>query len=277
MSQQMQYQVFISYRRSSGENLAQLLYFRLQQDGYNVFFDVESMRSGKFNEQIYHHISQCDDFLLVLSPNSLDRCNHIDDWVRLEIECALKNKKNIIPILGRDFVFPDNLPDSIENIRYYQGVTASSEFFDEVIRKIENMLVSNSNIYVPNYSRVKNQFKDLLKNTYQSMIDFRKAVQDAEINTINSSVELLQKNISEIFLYGERNQYDDKSNALIAMSIVDDYNKFVSFYSRFISFPAGDERMTPEAQYYALLAENAFNELLTKIIKCISELYETIE
>ena len=113
----MQYQVFISYRRSSGENLAQLLYFRLQQDGYNVFFDVESMRSGKFNEQIYHHISQCDDFLLVLSPNSLDRCNHIDDWVRLEIECALKNKKNIIPILGRDFVFPDNLPP---RLRYHR-------------------------------------------------------------------------------------------------------------------------------------------------------------
>lgn len=49
----MKYDVFISYRRDGGDILAMLLYNRLKDDGYNPFYDIETLRSGRFNEQLY--------------------------------------------------------------------------------------------------------------------------------------------------------------------------------------------------------------------------------
>ena len=63
--------IFISYRREGGESLAQLLYIRLTMEGYSVFLDVESLRSGKFNEALHSQIDECDDFLLVLPQMDL--------------------------------------------------------------------------------------------------------------------------------------------------------------------------------------------------------------
>jgi len=45
----MQYDIFISYRRDAFE-LANLFATRLKALGYRVFFDVETMNAGKFNE-----------------------------------------------------------------------------------------------------------------------------------------------------------------------------------------------------------------------------------
>ena len=113
------YDVFISYRRSGGEYTAKILRDRLEDMGYRVFFDVESLRSGYFNTKLYSVIDECRDFLLILSPGALDRCANPDDWVRLEVERALAQEKNIIPIMLRGFDFPQQLPESLEHLRFY--------------------------------------------------------------------------------------------------------------------------------------------------------------
>jgi len=136
------YQVFISYRREGGSELAGRLSDRLSALGYEVFFDIESMRSGTFNTQILDAISRCDDVLLILPPNALDRCVNEDDWVRQEVAFAIKKHKNIIPIMMRDFEFPDILPADIDKVRYMQGITASSEYFDAVIERIQTLMKS---------------------------------------------------------------------------------------------------------------------------------------
>ena len=46
------YDIFISNRRTASES-AQLISSSLKDRGYDVFLDVESLRSGKFNEQLY--------------------------------------------------------------------------------------------------------------------------------------------------------------------------------------------------------------------------------
>ena len=48
----MTYDIFISYRRDAFES-ANLFATRLKALGYRVFFDVESMNPGKFNEHKY--------------------------------------------------------------------------------------------------------------------------------------------------------------------------------------------------------------------------------
>ncbi len=136
----MRYRVFISYRREGASELGQLLYTRLLQDGYEPFFDVEDLRSGKFNEQLYNRIEECESVLLLLPPNALDRRDTGEDWVRMEIAHALKCNKNIIPVLMRGFQWPDILPEDIANVRYCHGVTANMEYFDAVYSKLKNLL-----------------------------------------------------------------------------------------------------------------------------------------
>ncbi len=143
----MRYDVFISYRRSGGEHTARLIRDSLVENGYNVFFDVESLRSGQFNTKLYSVIEECRDFVIVLSPNALDRCADEADWVRCEIEHALKHNKNVIPILLRDFVFPESLPASIAKLRYLNGIEANTQFFDAFVEKLRTFLSSKPHFF----------------------------------------------------------------------------------------------------------------------------------
>jgi len=114
--------VFISYRREGGLDFSGRLYEKLTASGYTAFYDLESMKAGRFDNQLYKKIEMADNFVLILSPNSLDRCDKEDDWVRLEIEKALELNKNIVLIMMQRFTFPDNLPPSLECIKNFQGI-----------------------------------------------------------------------------------------------------------------------------------------------------------
>lgn len=149
------YDIFISYRRSSYDT-ANLIATRLKAAGYSVFFDIETLRSGKFNEQLFHVIENCRDFILVLSPNALDRCQNMDDWVRLEVCKALETKKNIIPVMLNGFNWPTPMPVGMEDLCVYQALSASSiEYFDLSIQKLQQRyLKSKPHIYIPRFLRI---------------------------------------------------------------------------------------------------------------------------
>lgn len=132
--------VFISYRRDGGFALARLLYECLQKEGISAFLDLEELRSGAFNTKLYEAIDHASNFVIVLPPNSLDRCVDEKDWVRLELEYAIKNKKNIIPILVNGFTFPDNLPDPLRVLPFFNGVQVSREYFNASVKKLISML-----------------------------------------------------------------------------------------------------------------------------------------
>lgn len=136
------YDIFISYRRVGGDSTARILCERLREAGYKVFMDVEDIRSGDFNVKLYDVISNCKDFLIVLSQNALDRCSEEGDWVRNELSHALKEGKNVIPVLLRGFAFPQTLPEDIDAVRRQSGLEASTEFFDAFIEKLYTFLKS---------------------------------------------------------------------------------------------------------------------------------------
>ena len=137
------YQVFISYRRDGGEDLARLLEDKLTDRGFKVFFDVESLRSGAFNTALLEKIAECTDVLVVLPPHGLDRCTDPKDWVRLEIARALELNKNVIPIMMRNFVFPPSLPEDIDSLRYMNALTANNEYFDAAIEKLVTVFLKS--------------------------------------------------------------------------------------------------------------------------------------
>lgn len=136
------YDIFISYRREGGESAAQTIYDRFTETGYHVFLDRESLNSGDFDTGIYSVIDQCKDFLLILSPGALDRCQDANDWVRREAEYALLKNKNIIPVMMKGFDFPEALPISMAPLSSKNGVFLNYEFFDAFLAKLESFLKS---------------------------------------------------------------------------------------------------------------------------------------
>ena len=82
---QKTYDIFISYRRKGGEIMARLLYVMLEERGYSVFYDRESLRTGRFDESIKVAIKQCDDFILILSPEMFDGRKPENDEVLKEV------------------------------------------------------------------------------------------------------------------------------------------------------------------------------------------------
>ena len=136
------YDIFISYRRESGAATAKHLRDVLTARGYSVFFDTDSLRSGSFNQELFQVIRNCKDFILILSPGALDRCSNENDWVRLELACALQNGKNVIPIMSNDFSFPEELPEDISEIRWQNGIIVHIDYFDAMVEKLVTFLRS---------------------------------------------------------------------------------------------------------------------------------------
>lgn len=137
------YTVFLSYRRDGAFETASLIAEKLRAAGYEVFLDVESLRSGKFNEQLYAVIEQCSDFILILPEGGLNRCMNESDWVRLEILYALEHHKNIVPVMLKGFVWPEIMPEGLEGLNEFQSVAAGGyDYFDASIDKLRSYLKS---------------------------------------------------------------------------------------------------------------------------------------
>lgn len=61
-----------------------LLKVHLQLRGFSVFLDIEKLKAGKFDENLLSSVKLAKNFILVLTPNALDRCMGDDeqnDWV----------------------------------------------------------------------------------------------------------------------------------------------------------------------------------------------------
>ncbi|CAL8120493.1 unnamed protein product [Orchesella dallaii] len=136
--------VFISYRRSNGSQLASLLKVHLQLRQFSVFIDVERLEAGKFDNNLLHNIRQARHFVLVLTPNALDRCvedTECKDWVHREIVAALNSQCNIIPIMD-NFIWPDpqDLPEDIQPVLSFNGVKWIHDYQDACVDKLERFM-----------------------------------------------------------------------------------------------------------------------------------------
>ena len=119
--------IFISYRRSNGSQLASLLKVHLELQKYSVFLDVQGLEAGKFDQSLLQNIRASRNFLLVCTPGALDRCigdEEQKDWIHKEVSCALGSECNIIPVIDYNFVMPEpeSLPETMRTITKYNGV-----------------------------------------------------------------------------------------------------------------------------------------------------------
>lgn len=134
--------IFISYRRQGGYETAHVLYRLLKDDGYGVTFDLDTLRSGRFDKALLRRIDEATDFIVILNRDcfkrTLDPASPPEnDWVRCELAHALLRGKNVIPIRLAGFDFPDKLPDDIDEVRLMHGPTYSREYFDAFYEKLK--------------------------------------------------------------------------------------------------------------------------------------------
>ena len=136
------YDIFISYRRDGGGATAGRINDMLTADGYTVSYDVDTLREGRFDEQLLERIEQCQDFILVVDKNCFARTidpatNPQEDWLRQELSYALQLKKNVIPVLLSGANFPNSLPEDIESVCLSNGPKCVHEYFDSFYTKLK--------------------------------------------------------------------------------------------------------------------------------------------
>jgi tetratricopeptide (TPR) repeat protein len=132
--------VFISYRRAPAAFIARAVYQDLKQHGYDVFLDVQSIDSGAFTVIIERQIRSRRFFVLILTPETLNRCQQVDDMVRREIMLAFESQRVIIPFATDTFDWGDiqrYLPPELHGLALMNSVPkVSHEWFEAAMERL---------------------------------------------------------------------------------------------------------------------------------------------
>lgn len=181
--------IFISYRRANGAQLASLLKVHLELQKQSVFLDVSGLEAGKFDQSLLQHIRQSKNFLLVCTPGALDRCKQDDeqkDWIHKEVTCALTSDCKIIPVMDPSFSMPEpeELPETMRAITTYNGVRWIHDYQEACIEKIVKFIYGddrNDRLERWCASSAGSQYSYGRQNTYQRTIS-----QDSNANSTRS-------------------------------------------------------------------------------------------
>ncbi len=140
--------VFLSYRRADGvaSGARSLIYQKLQEHygSKSVFMDVERMQVGRdFRECLQ---SELEDARVMLWSSVADwtrvmkeREGREDDFVRIEIETALRLEKPVLPLLLGGAAMPgeDEVPESLKPFTYNHGVEIDTgRYFNEGMARL---------------------------------------------------------------------------------------------------------------------------------------------
>ena len=97
--------VFISYEHSDETDIAEHLFKRLKDAGFEMWKDSHSLMPGdRFASKIHESITEQNHVIILLSAAAL-----ASDWVQEEIDTAKVHKRHIIPVLLQKMAIPANL------------------------------------------------------------------------------------------------------------------------------------------------------------------------
>lgn len=144
--------VFVSYRRDDsqgfagrlGDDLADIL------GDDSVFRDIEIPVGSDFTDVLHRAIAASDALLVVIGsawarrgPGGYgDRLFEPADWVRTEIEAALAQRKQVIPVLVGGVRMPttEELPPSIRQLAVLQAAELSDRHWDAEVEALADRL-----------------------------------------------------------------------------------------------------------------------------------------
>lgn len=149
--------IFVSYRRKDSAGHAGRLFDRLRDyfGKERVFRDVDEIRAGDdFVETLARAVGSCDAFVLVIGRDWLDarddrgarRLDDPEDFIRIELETALRRKILVLPVLveGAKMVEAAELPEPLRPLARRQAIELSEHRWDfdvqELLKRIEDVV-----------------------------------------------------------------------------------------------------------------------------------------
>lgn len=209
--------VFISYRRSVSSYIARAIFMDLRHNDYDAFMDVESIDSGEFDRIILGQIAARAHFLVILTPGSVERCVEPGDWLRREIEEAIRLERNIVPILANGFDFKDAeqyLNGELSKISKFSAIEAPHLYFDEAMTRLRTRFLR---------APVKGTI------TPTPLTDNFSVQHKIELNTSQSTPSETQLTAEEFFIRGlkrEKNDFDGQ---------IEDYSEAIRLNPQYAS------------------------------------------
>ncbi len=143
--------ILVSYRREDSADVTGRIYDRLvQKFGQGaVFKDVDSIPFGvDFRTYLDAQVAKCEVFLAVIGRDWIkkrgskgaSRLEDPGDFVRIEVESALKRQVLVIPVLVSGASIPpaERLPASLQGLSYRNGIAVRSghDFHQDMDRLI---------------------------------------------------------------------------------------------------------------------------------------------
>ena len=111
--------IFVSYSRMDAGNFAEKIHDDMRKEGHDVFMDSQDIKIGsKWNESIKDNITNCDIFLVIVTPSASR-----SEFIKKEILQAHEEKKIIIPCYYEKI---SKYPEGILND--YQGIEFKDEY-----------------------------------------------------------------------------------------------------------------------------------------------------
>lgn len=186
----MSYDIFLSYRRKdasghSNVGNSRTIKYAFERHGYEVFFDFSDCTDGYFAEKILPAIRTCRYFVLVLSKGCLERCRETGDWLRREIEEALKYGRTIIPVSpdGEFEGWPTDLPESIKALSANDGLQITTIHMDGIFEANMEQLIKDRRM-APPQRRKDDGLENCAKLKVKSNLDCLMYVDDEECANI---------------------------------------------------------------------------------------------
>ena len=135
--------IFISYRRSDASGHAGRLndYLADYFGSDRIFFDVDTIEPGTdFAQRIANELDNSDAVLVMIGNQWLEtkqeagkrRLDNPDDYVRIEIQTALRKKIQVIPILVQGVQMPssDMLPEAIRDLSRRNAIRLNDDHWN---------------------------------------------------------------------------------------------------------------------------------------------------
>lgn len=143
------YNVFISYRRNTGDLLARLVKENLIKkygEKLTVFYDQEEITNGYFESVIKTAIISVECVIVLLSKDSL--IERENDYFLKEIEFSLQKNKPIVLLTTKDFESPVSYPERIKNLQHLHQIVYNDTHYISVFSILFNALENiNNNVF----------------------------------------------------------------------------------------------------------------------------------
>lgn len=194
--------IFISYRNDdSGNHFASRLCRDLDEMGYSVYFNPNEERGHSFPDRLKTAVSQCKDFVLIVSKGCLAGLKNSEgkvDWVKEELLTAWKAGKHIVPILmdGVDMPSdPSELPEDLSFLPYVDAIRFPEQYLRSPFTEFTSVLQSKQD--------GKGLYKDSFNNNeqYQLREDLQELLKKAHEGDVHAMYEA-----ALLYYYGATNE-----------------------------------------------------------------------